>query len=74
MPVDIFERAVSGLSPLGVKSKCCGGGRIEHDPSSRFIQVYGYSQGYGRADHSTTTEILKKEFPGYTIEWTNEGY
>lgn len=38
--------------------------------------IYGYSQGYGRADHALTKEILENSgiYEDYTITWTNEGY
>ena len=55
-------------------STCPGGGRIEHDEAQKKISVYGYSQGYGRADHTLTVKILEQEFPDYSITWTNEGY
>lgn len=31
-------------------------------------------QGFGRADHSVTTEKLKAEYPDYEITWADEGY
>ncbi|NXT19685.1 PHP14 phosphatase, partial [Syrrhaptes paradoxus] len=30
--------------------------------------------GFGRADHSVTTEKLKAEYPDYEITWADEGY
>ncbi|XP_065171107.1 14 kDa phosphohistidine phosphatase-like isoform X2 [Atheta coriaria] len=56
------------------KTKVQGGGRIQHDPDVKMIKVYGYSQGYGKADHELTVEILKKKYPGYDISWSDEGY
>ena len=38
------------------------------------IFIYGYSSGYGQADHSVTKEIVKKFFPTYKIEISDEGY
>ena len=52
--------------------ECIGGGRIEFRPDSIFI--YGYSSGYGQADHSKTKEIVQKFFPNYKIEISDEGY
>ena len=52
--------------------ECIGGGRIEFRPDRIFI--YGYSSGYGQADHSVTKEIVKKFFPTYKIEISDEGY
>lgn len=38
------------------------------------ILVYGYSVGYGRADHKCTTQLLLKEFPLAKISYSNDGY
>lgn len=54
--------------------ECVGGGRIQHDRDRKNITVYGYSIGYGRANHAVTCEILKTYYPEYTIEWNNDGY
>ncbi|NWU98273.1 PHP14 phosphatase, partial [Upupa epops] len=45
-----------------------------HRPQERRIHVYGYSVGFGRADHVVTTEKLKAMYPDYEITWANEGY
>ena len=37
-------------------------------------QVYGYSMGFGKANHQKTGEILKRRYPDYTIDWSDEGY
>jgi phosphohistidine phosphatase len=52
--------------------ECIGGGRIEFKPDC--ILIYGYSSGYGQADHEKTKEIIKKFFPTYKVETSNEGY
>jgi len=59
---------------LDVKVQCVGGGRIQHDRDRKNIVVYGYSVGYGQADHAVTCKILKTYYLGYTIEWNNDGY
>ena len=53
-----------------------GGGRIEHKPGQKYIKVYGYSMGFGRADHTKVVEVLKQQakYSDYTIEWSNDGY
>uniref|UniRef100_A0A0N5A2X2 Sex-regulated protein janus-B n=1 Tax=Parastrongyloides trichosuri TaxID=131310 RepID=A0A0N5A2X2_PARTI len=56
------------------KFKCVGGGRINHDSENKSILVYGYSVGYGKADHQISVDILKKDYPEYTISYSNEGY
>ncbi|NWR07469.1 PHP14 phosphatase, partial [Paradoxornis webbianus] len=54
--------------------ECLGGGRLSHRPEERKIHVYGYSVGFGRADHAVTTEKLKAKYPDYEITWADEGY
>jgi phosphohistidine phosphatase len=71
---DIYEEVSSSLQGLGLDTECLGGGRIEHDASEKRIKVYGYSQGYGKADHAKTKELLSKTYANYNIEWTDEGY
>ncbi|XP_064212106.1 14 kDa phosphohistidine phosphatase [Tribolium castaneum] len=56
------------------RTKVLGGGRINHDSEAKNIKVYGYSQGYGKADHEITVEILKKKYCDYNITWSDEGY
>ena len=38
------------------------------------LQVYGYSMGFGRANHARAVEILKTKYKDYKIEWSDEGY
>ncbi|XP_064249716.1 14 kDa phosphohistidine phosphatase isoform X1 [Passer domesticus] len=71
---DLFERTAEELAPLGLSCECLGGGRLSHRPQERKIHVYGYSVGFGRADHAVTTEKLKAEYPDYEITWADEGY
>ncbi|NXO22428.1 PHP14 phosphatase, partial [Cisticola juncidis] len=62
------------LARHGLSCECLGGGRLSHRPEERKIHVYGYSVGFGRADHAVTTEKLKAEYPNYKITWADEGY
>ncbi|KAI6177559.1 14 kDa phosphohistidine phosphatase-like protein [Aphelenchoides bicaudatus] len=70
---DIFD-VVQGKAPKDVDLDCVGGGRILHDPAEKKLKVYGYSQGYGQADHSKSVEVLKKKYTDYDISFSNEGY
>ena len=45
-----------------------------HKPEEKSIEVFGYSQGYGKADHSISVDILKKKYKDYKISWSDEGY
>lgn len=73
---DVYEafcRKTNG--PLGMDCQCRGGGRINHNASEKKILVYGYSMGYGKADHSKVVELLKKTYTNYeSITFSNEGY
>nr|CAD2152705.1 unnamed protein product [Meloidogyne enterolobii] len=72
---NIFDKVEEEESANGcIKFECPGGGRISHDPEKKHINVYGYSQGFGRADHTKAVELLKKKYPNYKIDWSNEGY
>lgn len=72
---DIFDQVEAGIIRLGCKAECVGGGRIRHDPSVKSIFIYGYSQGFGTADHTITEKLIKEKFSDYTdIQWSNEGY
>ncbi|KAF3420341.1 hypothetical protein E2986_12552 [Frieseomelitta varia] len=42
---DIFDEVGDQIKSIpGLRAKCLGGGRIEHDPDEKTIKVYGYSQ------------------------------
>lgn len=57
-----------------IEFECVGGGRLDINQENKTIFVYGYSQSYGRCDHSVSCEIIKQNFPDYNITWSNEGY
>lgn len=72
---DIFDEVNEQIKKHSdLKADCTGGGRIEHDPDKKTIKVYGYSQGFGKADHRVTVELLKKKYPDYDITCSDEGY
>nr|CAD7256671.1 unnamed protein product [Timema shepardi]CAD7403348.1 unnamed protein product [Timema poppensis]CAD7569464.1 unnamed protein product [Timema californicum] len=71
---DIYDNTAAKLQKLGLDTECLGGGRIIHDSENKRIKVFGYSIGFGRADHELTVGVLKKNYPDYEITWSNEGY
>ncbi|XP_045108675.1 14 kDa phosphohistidine phosphatase-like [Portunus trituberculatus] len=72
---DVYDRVTPNIERLGLDCECVGGGRIQHQASEGAIKVYGYSQGFGRADHSVAVTLLKKKYPDYkTITYSNDGY
>lgn len=71
---DVYDVEEEIIRKKGLDSQCLGGGRILHDPTKKYIKVYGYSVGFGKADHTKTVEVLKTKYPNYNIEWSDEGY
>ena len=69
---DVYEKTAPALEAAGVASAVLGGGRIQRE-AGRFL-VYGYSVGYGQADHTISVAVLRKAYPQDEIEWNNEGY
>ncbi|XP_074594311.1 14 kDa phosphohistidine phosphatase-like [Brevipalpus obovatus] len=51
-----------------------GGGRIIHEPEKKKIFVFGYSMSFGLPSHEKTCELIRKYYPEYTVEWSNDGY
>lgn len=71
---DIFEKFEEQVAALGLSAECVGGGRIMHHADQHKIEVFGYSQGYGRADHSVTADLIRKRYPDYEVTTSNDGY
>ncbi|KAJ6635562.1 Sex-regulated protein janus-A [Pseudolycoriella hygida] len=71
---DIYEQFTDMLKALKLDAECLGGGRIEHYPDVKKIKVYGYSQGYGKADHAETKRLLLSKYSNYDVEISDEGY
>ncbi|XP_076810998.1 14 kDa phosphohistidine phosphatase-like [Clavelina lepadiformis] len=71
---DILDSCAPQIRSLGFQAEAIGGGRIKHDPAKKRLDVYGYSMGFGRADHRITVKKLEKAYPDYSITWSNEGY
>jgi len=54
-----------------------GGGRINYDPTTKQIDVYGYSYGFGLADHALSKSIIESDprfNKDYKVTWSNDGY
>jgi phosphohistidine phosphatase len=53
-----------------------GGGRIALDTAERSINIYGYSYGFGLADHALSKSVIESDpkWNGFQIDWSNEGY
>lgn len=73
--VDILDKVEPTIAKHKCRAKCVGGGRILHKPEVKAILIYGYSQGFGRADHQIAHKLIQSHFPEYTdVSWSNEGY
>ncbi|XP_042526174.1 14 kDa phosphohistidine phosphatase [Dipodomys spectabilis] len=71
---DIYDKVCGELQKEGYDCECLGGGRISHQSQDKKIHVYGYSMGYGRAQHSVSTEKIKSKYPDYEVTWADDGY
>ena len=71
---DIYDEIAPSIEKNGLDCECVGGGRILHNPQEKKIEVYGYSQGNGRAEHTISVSILKRKYTDYEIPSSNEGY
>ncbi|XP_045879618.1 14 kDa phosphohistidine phosphatase isoform X2 [Meles meles] len=71
---DIYDKVSGEIQKKGYSCECLGGGRISHHSQDKKIHVYGYSMGYGRAQHSISTEKIKAVYPDYEVTWTDDGY
>lgn len=71
---DIYDSVAPGITGIGLDPEPIGGGRIKHSVSDKTLFVYGYSMGYGRAEHEITVDKLKKAYPDYSVTFSNDGY
>ncbi|KAF3820901.1 hypothetical protein GH733_011054 [Mirounga leonina] len=71
---DIYDKVSGEMQKKGYSCECLGGGRISHQSQDKKIHVYGYSMGYGRAQHSVSTEKIKAVYPDYEVTWADDGY
>ena len=53
---------------------CPGGGRVNVSADAKTVFIYGYSQGFGRCDHTVTQALVREAMPDYDVTWSNEGY
>lgn len=62
----------SGYTNIRIK----GGGRILRDDDDKIIKIFGYSYGFGRADHALAKDVVERsgKFVDYSITWSNDGY
>lgn len=71
------EPFVEDLERNGYRSiSILGGGRIALDTDKQSISIYGYSYGFGLADHALSKSVVEKDpkWKDYEVSWSNEGY
>lgn len=64
-------RGMTASSPAGSWCPCCLGA-----PRARtgHVRATFFLQGYGRAQHSVSTEKIKAKYPDYEVTWADDGY
>jgi len=68
--VEILER--NNYSDIRIS----GGGRIALNTLNKTCSIYGYSYGFGLADHALSKAVVEKDdrYKSYDVTWSNEGY
>lgn len=53
-----------------------GGGRIYFNAEEKIINIFGFSYGFGLADHAISKEVVEKDerYKDYDVTWSNDGY
>lgn len=69
-----FVDALEGSGYLSIQ--ILGGGRIALDEGKKSIHIYGYSYGFGLADHALSKSVVEKDprYQNFDITWSNDGY
>ena len=74
---DAAEPMVAALERAGHnKIKILGGGRITLDSANKTIAIFGFSYGFGLADHFVSKGVVEVDprYEKYVITTSNEGY
>ena len=69
---NVAEELVPRLKDAGYRDiRVKGGGRILRDDDSRKVHIFGYSYGFGRADHALAKDVVENSvsYSGYTVTW-----
>ena len=74
---NVAEPIVELLARSGYdRIEITGGGRLLLDKDHKRIKIFGFSYGFGLADHelAKATVLEDPRYADYTIETSNEGY
>lgn len=68
----IYRLEQAGYDDIEVK----GGGRIHLDSEAKLVEIYGFSYGFGQADHSISQQVVQNDsrFTDFTVTISNDGY
>ena len=53
-----------------------GGGRICLELEEKSCNIFGFSYGFGKADHEFATEVVRADarYADFEITWSDDGY
>lgn len=71
------EPMVDRLQESGYTNiRVLGGGRIYLNDDEKKIKIFGYSYGFGRADHVISKKVITSDerYIDYDVTWSNDGY
>jgi phosphohistidine phosphatase len=74
---NVAEPTVYTLERHGYRAiEIAGGGRILLDEDEKKISIFGFSYGFGQADHAISKKVIEADerFHGFDITTSNEGY
>lgn len=74
---NVAEHLIPQLEGGGYRDiRVKGGGRILRDDEQKRIHIFGYSYGFGRADHVVAKDVVEQSanYGGYEVTWSNDGY
>jgi phosphohistidine phosphatase len=75
---DAAEPMIDKLEQSGMYCdvEVTGGGRVWYDVENKKIEIFGYSYGFGLANHAISQQVIQEDarFNGYKVTWSNEGY
>ena len=74
---DAAEPMIDVLQHSGYRSiEVLGGGRIRLVSSERKMEIFGFSYGFGGADHNISARVVQADlrFKDFEITTSNEGY
>ena len=74
---DAVRPFVTHLRSLNVPYTVLGGGRIDHNTAMKSIKIFGFSYGFpwqSEPMHEVAAKQLQKDYPGFAVSTSNDGY